>query len=471
MKYYLCLLVAYAKGATFDVTSYGAVGDGVTDDSQAVVKALKAASKGSPSAVMFPADKTFLIGPINVSSSTTLYVDGTIRFKSGNNTANGEKFIRDGGWPQIAPLPSYGNSRDGPYLQYQPLIYAKDANDITIKGTGIIDGQGDWWWYNWRNRSKVKSGRPNLIQFLNCTGVEVTGVTLRDSPFWCLHPVQCTNVYVHHIKIRSRMYAPNSDGIDPDSSRNVMIEYNDVSCGDDHIAIKAGVCGASSPNDCTDPKFTSGEYRTDNVTVRYNIFRVGMGVSIGSEMSGSIRNVEIYDNEVGVCQAGHCENDCCGWGPGLHLKTTLTRGGVMENIVFRNNTIYNNTGFIDMQTNYQTGDTPPKGYPATKIRNIAFIGNRALGAGYGATFACSIHDFCENITVVNNYVAAGGRPWGCQYIDTYNASGNSPAGLAECMEKSMNRTLTVQQDLGEPKQQAVSSWMKSRTPGPLVSFV
>ena len=72
--------------------------------------------------------------------------------------------------------------------------------------------QGDWWWHNRRNRSLVHSGRPNLVQLVGCTGIEVTGVTLRDSPFWCLHPVMSRDVHIHHMKIRARMYAPNSDG-------------------------------------------------------------------------------------------------------------------------------------------------------------------------------------------------------------------------------------------------------------------
>merc|ERR1719359_2185673 len=98
-----------------------------------------------PSTVLFPAFKTFLTAPLNMSAFMTLQVEGTIRGISGNNTHDGETFIRDGGWPQIPPLPSYGNSRDGPYLQYQALIFAQDASNIAITGAGTIDGQGDWW--------------------------------------------------------------------------------------------------------------------------------------------------------------------------------------------------------------------------------------------------------------------------------------------------------------------------------------
>jgi polygalacturonase len=228
-----------AVGArTYDVTSYGAIGDGVTDDTKSIAKALTVAgTAGQPSVILFPSNLTFLTGPINMTSAMTLQVEGTLKAKSGNNSADGIS-----AWPQIPPLPSYGNSRDGPYLQFQAFVYALNATDIAINGSGTIDGSGNWWWANQRNRSLIPSGRPNLIQFVGVKRIEVTGVTLRDSPFWCLHPVQSEDIYVHHMKIRSRMYAPNSDGIDPDSSKNVMIEYNDVSTGDDGIAIKGGPC-------------------------------------------------------------------------------------------------------------------------------------------------------------------------------------------------------------------------------------
>merc|ERR1712038_598678 len=121
-------------------------------------------------------------------------------------------------------------------------------------------------------------------------------------------------------------------------------------------------------------------------------------------------------------------------------------------------------GFINMQTNYQSGDTPPKDYPPTKVRNISFISNRALGGGIGAGWICSVNDVCEDITVVNNIIETKHNPWGCHYIHTYNASKNSPPGLPECMKNSMNRTFTKFDDLYEQKQAAIRLWKKSHTP-------
>lgn len=76
---------------------------------------------------------------------------------------------------------------------------------------------------------------------------------------------------------------------------------------------------------------------------RYNTFRIGMGISVGSESSGGVKDIYIHDNVVGVCEAGSCLDTCCGWGPGIHIKTTLTRGQFLSNIIVENNTIYNNT--------------------------------------------------------------------------------------------------------------------------------
>lgn len=355
-------------------------------------------------------------------------------------------------WPRLPPLENYNVSEDGGfYLQYQAFIYAAHAHHITIHGSGEIDGSGDWWWSAFTTRDgTLHAGRPNLIQFVHCQFVEVTSVVLRDAPFWCLHPVLSQYIHIHHCTIRARTYAPNSDGIDPDSCQHVVIEYNDVGCGDDHIAIKAGRCGpgaigrndGSSLHCATDHRFQDGMFATNNVTIQYNVFRNGMGIAIGSESSGSIRNVDIHDNIIGMCLPGSCA-DCCGWGPALHVKTTLSRGGVLENISFRHNRVYNTSDFILLEASYQTNDhSIPHGYNPVLIRNISFIGNHALGTGVSAQWDCSALDPCHEIIVMDNYIATAStyNPWTCHNIQSFTVSGNYPAGLTECMEESMNHT-------------------------------
>lgn len=261
-----------------DVTEFGAVGDGITEDTAAIRRAISYAfdDDSHSKIVLFPSNKTFISAPLNLTSNMIFQVDGVLKAIT-NSTQDFDKK-----WPQIPPLGNYAASEDnGRYLQYQAFLYSHSANNITIRGSGVIDAMGPWWWYAFlHNSHSLPAGRPNLIQFVNCSDVEITGVLLKDSPFWTIHPVLCDNVHIHHMAIRAPMYAPNVDGIDPDSSSNVLIEYNDISCGDDHIAVKAGRCGLGNSwidgLKCQDdPRFASGELKMSNLTIRYNIFRIG----------------------------------------------------------------------------------------------------------------------------------------------------------------------------------------------------
>eukprot|EP00662_Eupelagonemidae_sp_cell21_P030340 gene30340-biopygen47342 len=113
--------------------------------------------------------------------------------------------------------------------------------------------------------------------------------------------------------------------------------------------------------------------------------------------------------------------------------------------------LYNNTGFIDMETNYQSGDVAPVGYPATAVKNIVFTGNRALGGGTGASFVCSVKDACENITVTNNTVANNPNPWHCN-------KNTGEDSLETCMKNSMHPKEQVHLSYEQRKQAAIRAW-------------
>jgi Glycosyl hydrolases family 28 len=235
------------------------------------------------------------------------------------------------------------------------------------------------------------------------------------------------------------------------SCQDVLIEYVHIACGDDHIAIKAGVCGTSSPNNCTDKVWSSGIYQTSNVTVRHSTFGRGMGIAIGSEMSGGIQNVQIYNNTIGLCDTGSFDpNHACGWGPALHIKTTIARGGFVRNVSFYNNTVWNTSMFILLEIGYQTSrnELPPMDYEATKVHDISFISNRAVGSAKSATFYCSIYDLCHNVTIIDNIIAMENlqyNPWNCHFVAfDYIVTDNCPPGLEECMANStMNITASL----------------------------
>jgi polygalacturonase len=195
------------------------------------------------------------------------------------------------------------------------------------------------------------------------------------------------------------------------------------------IAIKSGraenprgecvgpTCGAdySAPSTAARDEFP--KYLTRNVTVRHNTLRAGMGLSIGSETSGGIKDILIESNVGGLCSDNYtnpgvddpscsgkaCSWLPCGWNAGLlHVKTTLQRGKMIENVLFRNNTVHAAYGCGGLITNYQTGDIAPHGwcvgnatqaklnestctiaggvwkppYPATHLKNLSWIDNR-----------------------------------------------------------------------------------------------
>ena len=171
-------------------------------------------------------------------------------------------------------------------------------------------------------------GRPHLLELNNITDAEVTGVTLLDSPFWTFHPVYCKNLHIHHMEIQVPWMAHvngqnisgfNGDGIDVDSCQNVLIEHNYINCGDDHVTILSGVGKAGQ--DFGMP--------SKNITVADNRMGSGMGLSIGSSVSGGVEDV-LYTRNV--------MNETVGqWGMGIHIKTRTAYGGYIRNIVYDSN--------------------------------------------------------------------------------------------------------------------------------------
>ena len=209
--------------------------------------------------------------------------------------------------------------------------------------------------------------------------------------------------------------------------------------------LSQGISG--QPNAHTTARDQFPRFQARNVTIRHNKLRTGMGLVIGSETSGGIKDIFIHDNELGLCDgceatASQPSPDCkhpCGWNAGLHLKTTTCRGGVIENVRYENNLVHRNFSCISLITNYQMTQaaldrcSPTVGYPATIIRNISWVGN-SCGSG-GGSWACSVNDTCSGITVERNKLSAG---YHCEYVRTYSVSSNSPPGLEACMAHAMD---------------------------------
>jgi polygalacturonase len=189
--------------------------------------------------------------------------------------------------------------------------------------------------------------RPMFIQPYACRNVLIEGVTIRNSPMYEVHPVLCRNVTVRGLTISS--HGPNNDGCDPESSSDVLIEGCTFDTGDDCIAIKSG----------RNRDGRRVNTPSENLIIRNCVMKDGHGgVTIGSEVSGGVRNVFAED----------CRMDSPNLERVLRLKTNSVRGGTIENIYMRNVTAGQVSGAaVDIDLNYEEGNSGK--FPPT-VRNV-----------------------------------------------------------------------------------------------------
>ncbi|KAL0329966.1 UNVERIFIED_CONTAM: putative polygalacturonase [Sesamum radiatum] len=215
------------------ITDFGGVGDGVTLNTKAFRAAIYRIEhlRRRGGTLLYIPPGEYLTGPFNLTSHMTLYLARGAVIKATMDTEQ---------WPLVAPLPSYGRGRERPGGRYMSFIHGDGLHDVIITGeNGTIDGQGGVWWNMWRQRT-LKFTRPNLIELMNSRGVIISNVIFKNSPFWNIHPVYCSNVVIRYVTILAPADSPNTDGIDPDSSSHVCIEDSYISTGDDLIAVKSG---------------------------------------------------------------------------------------------------------------------------------------------------------------------------------------------------------------------------------------
>jgi polygalacturonase len=339
-------------GRDFDVCGYGASGDGKTDCRAAFAKAIAECNKAGGGRVVVPAGTYLSNGPINLLSNVNLHVaeGATIRF--GTNPADYLPCV----------LVRWESTR---CYNYSPLVYAYKQKNIAITGAGTLDGQAQTFWSKWKSgqtpdqdalremgakgvpveQRRFGSGhylRPCMCEPYDCRNILIEGVTMMRSPFWTMHPVFCTNVTVRRVHVLPG--TTNDDGCDPDSSRDVLIEDCIFDTADDHIAIKAGR-----------DRDAWGGRPCENIVVRrcQGVSTRANAYTIGSEMSGGVRNVFILD-----CTAGDAGKGV------LNIKSNSDRGGVVENIWVRGVRADVGDYGIQLQTDYKgiTGHPHPALY-------------------------------------------------------------------------------------------------------------
>jgi polygalacturonase len=283
--------VPAAQARVCDPGDYGAVHDGVRDDTAAIQKAIDACGAGDRIVLSGGA---YLSGPLVLSSGDTMEI------------AKGATLLG------TADHDAY---RDGSGRTVVPLISARDGHDITLTGEGTIDGQGAGWWAPFR-AARAAGGelplRPKMIVFTDITNLRVSGLTLQNSPSFHLVPAQSRNVVVEGLTIRAPADSPNTDGIDP-SGRDMLFQNLTIDVGDDNIAIKSGRGDPAHPGAAS-----------ANMVVRNCTFLHGHGLSIGSETNGGVQNL--------LAENITFRNTITG----IRIKTNREKGGLVRDLIYRN---------------------------------------------------------------------------------------------------------------------------------------
>lgn len=219
----------------WDPRTFGAKGDGRTLDTDAIQRAVNACADAGGGTVRLQGG-VFLAGTIRLRSHVTLWIDS-------GATLRGSQRIED--YQSITPKI--------PYLYRdrftKSLIYAEHEEHIALAGGGVIDGQG----HQFPARPGDDGGRPYLFRFSECRGIQVRGLTLRDSARWLSHYLACEDVTIEGVTIHSRIRA-NRDGMDIDSCDRVRIANCSVFSGDDCIVLKATAnrpCRRVTVTNCT----------------------------------------------------------------------------------------------------------------------------------------------------------------------------------------------------------------------------
>jgi polygalacturonase len=325
---------------TLTITGFGAVpGDPAVLNHEPINNAITACAEAGGGVVLVP-EGVFHTGPIVLKSNVNLHLaeGAVLKFSPEASLYFPAVLTR---WEGIDCYNAH------------PLIYAYEAHNIGITGTGIIDGSAssDNWWaksgaerYGYREgQISQRTGRPKLLHFeqnqtpveervmteadglrpqlinlYGCTRILIESVHLINSPFWVIHPLLCDQLTVRNVDVHS--HGPNSDGCDPESCANVLIEGCTFDTGDDCIAIKSG-----RNNDGR-----RWNRRSENIIVRRCKMVDGHGgVVIGSEISGGYRNLFVEN----------CEMDSPELDRVIRIKTSNCRGGVVENVFVRNITV------------------------------------------------------------------------------------------------------------------------------------
>ncbi len=298
-----------------NVLDFGAVPDGRTLTTSAIQAAVDGCANAGGGRVVIPPGR-YLTGPIFLKSNLE------VEILAGATLLGSTKF---------SDYPTMQGWWEGVERKiYASMFTGVGLENVSIYGRGVLDGQGAIWLEAWGKTEELRKKlgivgrepenppgsplpwpRPRMINLYRCRNLLISGLTIKESPSWTVHPVLCEDVCIEGLTILNPAHSWNTDGIDPESCRNVRISNCYISTGDDCIMLKSGY------------RYVPGKsfVPCENIAVTNCVFHDGgCGVGIGSETAGGVRNLVISNC---VCDGTDC---------GLYFRTARGRGNVVENV-------------------------------------------------------------------------------------------------------------------------------------------
>ena len=268
------MAVAVSAQKTYDILTFGAKGDGVTDDVVAIQKAIDRCSAEGGGIVLVPRNHVFLSGPVELKSNVELHLEATATLKANPDES-------------IYKLSAFGNNRGEGML----WLWAKDATNISITGKGTIHGNGiAFMGAELEDSYELKpladqtfDPRPHVLTLMNVQNLTIRDVTIREGAYWTVHLIGCDETVIDGINLLNNLKIRNGDGIDLDHSKNVRIANCHITSGDDCICLK------------NRREFEQYGSCHDIVVTNCVMSSRSCAIKIGSENMDSIYNV-MFDN-------------------------------------------------------------------------------------------------------------------------------------------------------------------------------
>jgi polygalacturonase len=385
---------------SFDVTDFGAVGDGNTNCTKQIQSAIDAAASAGGGMVTVPAGR-FVTGTLWLRSNIELHLDPGAVIMGSQDENDFPKFVSKWEGPNVKP-------------RHAALFCGENLDNVSLTGRGTVDARGEMWWKQKHSGVVREDLRPFTFRLIDSRNILISGLTFKNSPMWTLTPLACENVTIENVTIQNPSDSPNTDGINPESCSNVRISNCTIDVGDDCVTLKCG----------TEDDGRKEHRPTENVTITNCTMMHGHGgVVIGSEMSGSVRNVTI-SNCVFV-----------GTDRGLRFKSRRGRGGVVEDV--RANNIIMDGVLCPIAINlfYAPGahgekkvnDTSPWPVDDTtpRFRRLRFSNISAVHVKYAATFILGLPEMpVQDVSLDNVSI----------YLDPENKTAGTPE-MAPVIEK------------------------------------